>query len=168
MPILTELSVRAAKAAEKPYKLYDERGLFMLITTAGGRLWRFKYRVGGVEKLLTLGAYPDVSLKRARERRDDARRALADGIDPAAKRRAESDAKTNTFLAVADEWLLTKKASLTESTWAGDRQQIHKWVVPTSGANRLLWAARGMTSLRTSLERWRHAPRPTTRRSPIL
>src|SRR5882757_9323505 len=79
MPILTELSVRAAKAAEKPYKLYDERGLFMLVTTAGGRLWRFKYRVGGVEKLLTLGAYPDVSLKRAREKRDDARRTLADG-----------------------------------------------------------------------------------------
>jgi integrase len=134
MPILTELSVRAAKAAEKPYKLYDECGLFMLVTTAGGRLWRFKYRVGGLEKLLTLGAYPDVSLKRAREKRDDARRALADGIDPAAKRRAESDAKTNTFLAVADEWLLTKKASLTESTWARDRQQIHKWVVPYLGS----------------------------------
>jgi hypothetical protein len=72
--------------------LYVERGLFMLVTTVGGRLWRFKYRVGGVEKLLTLGAYPDVSLKRAREKRDDARRALTDGIDPAAKRRAESDA----------------------------------------------------------------------------
>jgi hypothetical protein len=72
--------------------LYVERGLFMLVTTAGGPLWRFKYRVGGVEKLLTLGAYPDVSLKRAREKRDDARRALTDGIDPAAKRRAESDA----------------------------------------------------------------------------
>ena len=72
----------------------------LLVTTAGGRLWHFKYRVGGVEKLLTLGAYPDVSLKRAREKRDDARRALADGIDPAAKRRAESDAKANTFLAL--------------------------------------------------------------------
>jgi integrase len=133
MPTLTELRVRAAKADEKPYKLYDERGLFMLVTTAGGRLWRFKYRVDGVEKPLTLGAYPDVSLKRAREKRDDARRALADGIDPGAKRRAESDAKTNTFSAVVDEWLLTKKASLTESTWARDRQQIYKWVIPYLG-----------------------------------
>ena len=53
---------------------------------------------------------------------------------PQCKRRAESDAKTNTFLAVADEWLLTKKASLTESTWAWDRQQIHKWVVPYLGS----------------------------------
>jgi hypothetical protein len=48
-------------------KLFDERGLFMLATRAGGRLWRFRYRIGGVEKLLALGAYPDVSLKRARE-----------------------------------------------------------------------------------------------------
>src|SRR3954468_13452362 len=134
MATLTEMRVRGAKRAEKPYKLFDERGLFMLVTPAGGRPWRFRYWIGGVEKLLTLGTYPDVSLKRARWKRDDARRAIADGIDPGAKRRAESDAKTNTFLAVADEWLLTKKASLTESTWARDRQQIHKWVVPYLGS----------------------------------
>ena len=134
MPILTELRIRSAKAAEKPYKLFDERGLFMLVTRAGGRLWRFKYYLGGVEKLLTLGTYPDVSLKRAREKRDDARRAVADGIDPGAKRRAERDAVTNTFTAIADEWLLTKKSSLTESTWERDRQQIHKWVVPYLGS----------------------------------
>ena len=133
MATLTEMRVLAAKPAEKPYKLFDERGLFMVVTPAGGRLWRFRYWLGGVEKLLTLGTYPDVSLKRAREKRDDGRRALADGIDPGAKRRAESDAKTNTFLAVADEWLLTKKASLTESRWERDRQQIHKWVVPYLG-----------------------------------
>jgi hypothetical protein len=89
--------------------------------------------LGASDILLTLGTYPDVSLKRAREKRDDARRALADGIDPGAKRRAESDAKTNTFAAVADEWLLTKKASLTESTWERDRQQVHKWVIPYLG-----------------------------------
>src|SRR3954454_2208544 len=136
MAILTEMRVRGAKPAEKPYKLFDERGLFMLVTTAGGRLWRFRYWIGGVEKLLTLGTYPDVSLKRAREKRDDARRLIADGIDPGAKRRAESDAKTNTFVAVADEWLLTKKASLTESTWARDRQQIHSGWFLTLGANR--------------------------------
>jgi Arm DNA-binding domain len=60
-----------------------------------------------------LGAYPDVSLKRAREKRDDAQRHVADGVDPSAKRRAERDAATNTFVAVADEWLLTKKNALT-------------------------------------------------------
>jgi hypothetical protein len=77
MPLLTETRIRAAKPADKPYKLFDERGLFMLVPPAGGRLWRFRYRLGGVEKLLTLGAYPDVSLKRAREKRDDARRSVA-------------------------------------------------------------------------------------------
>jgi hypothetical protein len=67
MAILTEMRVRGAKPAEKPYKLFDERGLFMLVTPAGGRLWRLRYWIGGVEKLLTLGTYPDVSLKRAHE-----------------------------------------------------------------------------------------------------
>jgi integrase len=133
MPLLTEARIRAAKPAEKPYKLFDERGLFMLVTTAGGRLWRFRYRLGGVEKLLTLGAYPDVSLKRAREKRDDARRSVADGIDPGAKRRAEHDAEINTFVAVADEWLLTKKNALTPATWERDHRQLHKWVVPYLG-----------------------------------
>ncbi len=86
-----------------------------LVALGGGAARTCEHaRAGGVEKLLTLGAYLDVSVRRAREKRDDARRALADGIDPGAKRRAESDAKTNTFSAVADEWLLTKKASLTE------------------------------------------------------
>ena len=89
MPTLTELRVKAAKPAERPYKLFDERGLFMLVTPAGGRLWRFRYKRDGVEKLLTFGAYPEVSLKRAREKRDDARRQLSDGVDPTAKRRAE-------------------------------------------------------------------------------
>ena len=93
-------------------------------------LWRFRYRHGGVEKLLTLGAYPDVLLKRAREKRDDARRYVADGVDPSAKRRAERDASTNTFVAVADEWLLTKKNALTPATWQRDHDQLHKWVVP--------------------------------------
>jgi integrase len=134
MPTLNESRIRAAKPANKPYKLFDERGLFLLVTPAGGRLWRFRYRHGGVEKLLTLGAYPDVSLKRAREKRDDARRHVADGVDPSVKRRAERHAATNTFLAVADEWLLTKKTALTPATWQRDHYQLHKWVVPYLGS----------------------------------
>jgi integrase len=133
MATLNESRIRAAKSREKPYKLFDERGLFLLVTPAGGRLWRFRYRHGGVEKLLTLGAYPDVSLKRAREKRDDARRHVADGVDPSAKRQAERTASANTFLAVADEWLLTKKKALTPATWQRDHDQLHKWVVPYLG-----------------------------------
>lgn len=116
MPTLTETRIRAAKPAEKPYKVFDERGLFMLVTPSGGRLWRLRYRHGGVEKLLAIGTYPDVSLKRAREKRDDARKLLADGIDPNAKRRAEKEQQVNTFEAVAREWLALQEKSLDEST----------------------------------------------------
>ena len=82
MPFLSEARIRAAKPADKPYKLFDERGLYLKVETSGSRLWRFKYRHGGKEKLLALGAYPDVTLKRAREKRDQARRLLADEVDP--------------------------------------------------------------------------------------
>lgn len=129
MPALSESQIRTAKSAAKPYKLFDERGL----TLAGGRLWRFRYRLGGVEKLLSLGAYPDVPLKRAREKRDDARKLVADGIDPSARRQAERSAAANTFVAVADEWLMTKKRSLAPGTWQRDHDQLHKWVVPYLG-----------------------------------
>ena len=79
MAFLTETRIRAARAFDRPYKLFDERGLFMLVTPPGGRLWRLRYRMYGREKLLSLGAYPDVTLKRAREKRDEARKLIADG-----------------------------------------------------------------------------------------
>ena len=84
MPVLNEARIRATRQKDRPYRPFDERGLFMLVTPSGGRLWRFRYRLGGVEKLLTLGAYPDVSLKRAREKRDEARKLVADEVDPSA------------------------------------------------------------------------------------
>jgi integrase len=130
---LTELAVRAAKPAPKPYKVYDERGLFLLVKPNGARLWRFKYSHSGVEKLLSLGAYPDVSLRQARTRRDEARRLVADRIDPSAKRQAEKSARENTFAAVADEWLQAKKDALSESTWERDRDQLVKLVGPYLG-----------------------------------
>jgi integrase len=85
------------------------------------------------EKLLSLGTYPDVPLKRAREKRDDARKLVADGIDPSARRQAERSAAANTFVAVADEWLMIKKRSLAPGTWQRDHDQLHKWVVPYIG-----------------------------------
>ena len=96
MPALTEARIRASKPKEKPYKVFDERGLFLLVTPAGGQLWRFRYYLGGVERLLTLGAYPDVPLRRAREKREDARRLVADGIDPNQHRREEEQANERT------------------------------------------------------------------------
>ena len=74
------------------------------------------------------------SFLEAREKRDDARRQLSDGVDPTLKRRAEEESAANTFQAVADEWLMTKKHALTPATWARDRRQIYKWVVPYLGS----------------------------------
>lgn len=105
---LTDTAIRNAKPGEKPSKLFDERGLFLLVTPAGGKWWRLRYRFDGKEKLLSLGTYPDVGLKLARERRDDARRLLADGVDPGENRKASKAAKqeraANSFEVVAREW----------------------------------------------------------------
>jgi hypothetical protein len=90
--------------ADRPVKMFDGGGLFLLVNPNGSKWWRLKYRVDGKEKLLSLGVYPDVSLKIARERRDDARKLLAAGGDPGAKRQAEKEAKSDTFEAIAREW----------------------------------------------------------------
>ena len=116
MPALSEAKIRASRPKERAYKVFDERGLFLLVTPTGGRLWRFRYRLGGVEKLLTLGAYPDVPLKRAREKREDARKLVADGIDPSAKRQAERATQVETFEAIAKEWLELQRKSLAAET----------------------------------------------------
>src|ERR1700730_3786430 len=112
MKTLTEAAIRGAKPKEKPYKLLDGRGLFLLVTPEGGRYWRLRYRYEGREKLISLGVYPDVPLKLARERREGARRLVADGIDPSAKRQAEKTARGNTFEAVAREWITLQEEKL--------------------------------------------------------
>jgi integrase len=116
MATLSETRIRAAKSKERPYKLFDARGLFMLVTPAGGRLWRLRYRIGALEKLISLGAYPDVTLKRAREKRDEARRLIADDIDPSAQRKAQRAALLDTFEGVAQEWLALHSKSLSPET----------------------------------------------------
>jgi len=130
---LTEVAIRAARPQSKPYKVYDEKGLFLLVKPNGSRLWRFKYAHAGVEKLISLGVYPDVSLKRARGKRDEARKFVADDIDPSARRRAEKSAQAHTFAAIAEEWLETKRETLSDSTWHRDRDQLVKMVGPYLG-----------------------------------
>ena len=98
MPLLlTDTAVKAVKPAEKAFRLYDGRGLFLYVPPKGARLWRMKYRYGGREKLLAIGEWPHTSLKRARERLEQARKLLADGIDPGAKKKAERQAIADTF-----------------------------------------------------------------------
>jgi integrase len=105
---LSDTAIRNAKPGAKPAKMFDERGLFLLISPAGGKWWRFRFTFDGKEKLLSLGVYPDVSLKDARGRRDAARKLLADGIDPGANRKAQKlvkkDRAANSFEVVTREW----------------------------------------------------------------
>ncbi|NPT56696.1 tyrosine-type recombinase/integrase, partial [Paraburkholderia elongata] len=106
---LTDAAIRNIKPGEKPQKFFDGGGLFLLVTPAGQRYWRLKYRAAGKEKLLALGVYPDVSLQAARKKRDEARAKLAAGIDPGeakkADKRAVRIAATNSFEAVALAWM---------------------------------------------------------------
>lgn len=104
---LSEIKIRTAKPKEKPYKISDIDGLYLLVTENGGKWWRFKYRFEGKEKLLSLGTYPEISLADARQRRDETRKQVAKGIDPGAVRKAQKQAETEeteTFEVIAREW----------------------------------------------------------------
>jgi integrase len=121
---LSDTAIRNAKPGPKPFKLFDERGLFLIVTPPGGKWWRFRYKFGDKEKLLSLGIYPDIPLasrtlkdaetgktqkiKGARELRDDARELLAQGVDPGTHRKAQKATKqnraANSFEVVAREW----------------------------------------------------------------
>ena len=105
---LSDISIRNANKKEKPYKLSDSGGLFLLISTTGGKLWRYSYRLEGKQKTLALGIYPDVGLKEARELHAAARKLLATGIDPNENRKSNKAAKklnaANSFELIAREW----------------------------------------------------------------
>lgn len=127
---LSALAVQAAKPRDKDYKLADERGLYLAVTSKGGKHWRFKYRFDGKEKKLSFGSFPDVGLAAAREKRDDARRLIASGIDPSALQKeaeAEKQAREDQkFNVVADEWLARlaiegrAEATLSKMRWIVD------------------------------------------------
>ena len=85
---LTDMKVQKAKSQDKPVSLFDGGGLYLLVTPSGGKLWRFKYRFKNKEKKLAFGSYPGISLQDARQRREDARRLLANDVDPDAVRKA--------------------------------------------------------------------------------
>lgn len=104
---LTVLQINKAKPKVKQYKLGDGDGMFLLVRPSGSKYWRMKYRINGKEKQLALGKYPEVSLKLARERRADARKAIARGIDPLAQKQAEKRAQSDadSFEVVAREWI---------------------------------------------------------------
>lgn len=105
---LSDLQIGKAKPQSKEVKLFDGGGLFLLVTPTGGKLWRLKYKFQGKEKQLALGSYPEITLADARQRREDARRFLANGVDPGAVKKAQKAAivaeSENGFEVVAREW----------------------------------------------------------------
>jgi integrase len=111
MHSLTDTKIRAAAPTDKTQRLFDGGGLYLEISPAGGRWWRLKYRFAGKEKRLSLGVYPTVALKIARERAADARRMVANGVDPSAARQAQKESRdnveVNAFEAIAREWYRT-------------------------------------------------------------
>lgn len=112
---LTDTAIKNAKPSDKTARLFDGGGLYLELSPTGGKWWRFKYRFAGKEKRLSLGVYPDVSLKEARQRRDDARKLLANDIDPGEHRKAvkatKSERAANSFELVAREWFAKKLPS---------------------------------------------------------
>src|SRR5690554_99938 len=104
---LTASQVKSAEASEKDYKLYDEKGLLLLVKKNGAKYWRFKYRLAGKEKVLALGVFPEITLAHARKLRDKARSDLQNAIDPSehrqAIRQASKEANQNAFEVIALE-----------------------------------------------------------------
>lgn len=135
---LTDTTVRNAKPGVKPVKISDERGLHLMVTPSGGKLWRFRYAFSGKEKLLSLGAYPDVSLAGARDRRDQARKQLANGIDPSEQRKAAKATRAglaaNTFEVIGREWYAKAMADKAETTKQKLLRRLEVDVFPWIGA----------------------------------
>ncbi|GAB0118688.1 tyrosine-type recombinase/integrase [Acidisoma sp. 7E03] len=137
--MLTDTEVRKLPNPEKPRKLSDSGGLYLYATPAGGRIWRLKYRFDGKEKLLVLGHYPRLSLRRARELRDEARAHLSHGRDPSIVRGEAQDAEkeraAGTFEAVAREWYGLQKSRWTEVHAAQVIGSLEAFVFPELGAD---------------------------------
>lgn len=133
---LTELKIKNAKPAPKEYKLFDGGGLFLLVTSAGGKLWHLKYRFAGKEQKLTFGPYPTTSLADARQLREDAKKLLANGIDPGEfkkAKKAELAAEQRTFEMVAREWFAKNEPAWSASHCATVMSRLERDIFPVIG-----------------------------------
>lgn len=134
---LTDTRCKGAKPQEKDYKMSDERGLYMIIKTTGAKWWRFDYTFDGKRKTLSLGTYPDISLKIASEKRDKFRCMVATGIDPSANRKAsklvESIEVKDCFKLIALEWLHVKKSEWVSSHYSKIESRLHRDILPWIG-----------------------------------
>ena len=138
---LSDKEIKAAKPKEKEYKLFDGDGLFLLITVAGKKLWRFKYRFDGKEKLISnLGVYDTVSLQEARGKREELKKLISQGIDPIQERKkakeaikAEEIKSQNTFKNVSIEWVELQRSRLKEGTLSKYERALERDFYPSIG-----------------------------------
>lgn len=136
---LTELAVRQAKPKTKDYKLSDEKGLFLLVKVNGARYWRLKYRhpVSKKERVLAIGVYPEISLKQARAKREEARNLLAEGIDPSEYKQQErvyqESEVLNSFEPLANEWFIKQQNTWAPATSKKNRAMLDNELIPFLG-----------------------------------
>jgi hypothetical protein len=152
---LGERDIEAAEARTRPYKLADGGGLTLLVQPTGAKWWRFRYRVDGREKMLSLGTYPDVPVRKARQLRDDARSLLAEGVDPSLFRvtnprvtpiaargplpkatsstRSKVDRKRATVSATSTAWLDSRRKGLGDEAVRRYRWVLDLYIVPQFG-----------------------------------
>jgi integrase len=134
---LTDTELKATRAKPKTQRLFDGGGLYLEVLPSGGRYWRMKYRFDSREKRLALGTYPETTLRRARERRDEARQLLAEGLDPGAERKAakarEQQARERAFSNVAQAWLKHNAARWKPHTLAAVRKSLEADAFPMLG-----------------------------------
>lgn len=135
---LTDTRIRSLKPSERPYRKTDGGGLVLEVKPTGARLWRYRYRIAGKENMFAIGVYPEISLREARELRDDARKLVRQGIHPAHDRKAErlrqEYANANTFKAVADEWLSDKKEDWNIRTYRQRKSLLENDILPHIGS----------------------------------
>jgi hypothetical protein len=134
---LNARQVETAKPKDKEYKLTDEPGLYLLVKPNGSKYWRLKYRIAGKEKKLAIGVYPDFSLADARLKRDEARKMLAEGVDPSEQKQLEKQAQKitteNTFHTLALEWHAYKSKSWSEGYAESVLEALGKDIFPHVG-----------------------------------
>ncbi len=134
---LSALEVKNAKPGEKPFKLSDGGGMYLLINPNGSKYWRLKYRHSGKEKSMALGVYPDVGLSGARAARDEARALIAHGADPMQLRREQKrrrrEEASNTFKAAAMEWYNSQKAGWSDRYGRQALTSLEKYIFPKIG-----------------------------------
>lgn len=134
---LTDTAIRSAKPPEKIYKIADEKGLYLEIRPNGAKYWRLKYRVARKQKRISLGVYPTVSLKEARNSCDEKKKLLENGIDPSLERKARkhlrAERTANSFEAVAREWHAKRAPGLAESHVKKIIRRLEIYIFPWLG-----------------------------------